>query len=735
MATKNASNKDRFPHRPLTLAVVLTLLLFSVPGWQLLRSYQDYYEIYRHFLSLHSLNETQQRLDDAMGAAARMAAATGNPEWEARYEHCAQQLRAAEAAAQAQAPQMFHSAPARRARQINARMEAIERQALELARVGDRDASMELLTSDEYERVRTQYANQLELLAQGLRLEEEARLEEQFSRASLAAGILLVGIPLLLLTWLAVTRAIRRHLARREAAEAALRESEEINRTLLASLPQRVFYKNRDLVFQGVNEAFARDLGRSPEQIIGHDDRDFFPPELAEKYRADDLRVMQERKIVTLEERNLARGVERFVEVVKAPVMDERGEVIGLVGLFTDITEKKKAQEEIHRAQSFLNTVIENLPIMVFIKRAEDRRLVLWNKAGERLTGKKSEEVLGKTDEELFAPEEARHFAAVDQRVLEERRLVEIPEEVLRVPGKGIRILRTQKIPIFDEWGRPCHVLGIAEDITEQKRAAEKLREFAARLAENNRELQEFAYAASHDLQEPLRKVRAFGDRLALKYREQLGEEGKDYLDRMLNAARRMQMLIEALLVYSRISTRAKPFVTVDLTGVVREVLSDLETRLEQTQGQVELEPLPTLEADPTQMRQLFQNLIGNALKFHQPGIPPVVKISARVLAAAQGGEAGFSETLREGQPHDRLFCQIQVADNGIGFDEQYLERIFMVFQRLHGREAYEGSGVGLAICRKIAQRHGGEITARSRPGQGATFLVHLPLRQSGLPA
>ena len=240
-------------------------------------------------------------------------------------------------------------------------------------------------------------------------------------------------------------------------------------------------------------------------------------------------------------------------------------------------------------------------------------------------------------------------------------------------------------------------------------------------LARSNIELQQFASVASHDLQEPLRKIQAFGNRLKATCGEALTEQGQDYLERMQSAAQRMQALIDDLLTLSRIATRGQPFVPVSLNQVTQEVLSDLEVRIQQSRGKVEVGELPTIEADPIQIHQLLQNLITNALKFQPPDAVPVVKISSQLLD-------------RESVPVDRLiaadFCQIMVADNGIGFDEKYLDRIFNVFQRLHNRSEYEGTGMGLTICQRIAERHGGSITAKSQLGQGATFIVTLPIKQ-----
>ena len=252
--------------------------------------------------------------------------------------------------------------------------------------------------------------------------------------------------------------------------------------------------------------------------------------------------------------------------------------------------------------------------------------------------------------------------------------------------------------------------LGI--EIAERQRAEQQLRDFTASLERSNRELQDFAYVASHDLQEPLRKVQAFGDRLKSKYGAVLDDTGRDYLTRMHNAASRMQTLINDLLIYSRVTTQARPFVPVSLARIAREVVADLEVRIEQSGGRVEIHDLPDLEADPTQMRQVLQNLIGNALKYHRPDLAPhVIVRSSRI----------------EDDKTRRVWWRIEVEDNGIGFEEKYLDKIFGIFQRLHGRDGYEGTGVGLAVVKKIVERHGGDITARSQPDQGSTFIFNLP--------
>lgn len=238
-----------------------------------------------------------------------------------------------------------------------------------------------------------------------------------------------------------------------------------------------------------------------------------------------------------------------------------------------------------------------------------------------------------------------------------------------------------------------------------------RLAEQRTELQRSNAALDEFASVASHDLQEPLRKILSFGERLNASAGTVLEGEPRRYLERMLDAAARMRALISDLQEYSQVSTRVRDFVPTDLMRVAREVIGDLETVISDAGGRVEVGELPVIEADPLLMRQLLQNLLGNALKYRKTDEPPVVRLSA----APAGGR----------------HWQIVVADNGIGFNELYAEKIFKMFERLHGKGEYTGSGIGLAICRRIAERHGGTIAATGAPGKGATFTITLPATQS----
>lgn len=288
----------------------------------------------------------------------------------------------------------------------------------------------------------------------------------------------------------------------------------------------------------------------------------------------------------------------------------------------------------------------------------------------------------------------------IKQRKMLERQLV------LATQNLEARVIRrTRQLQKTNE--------GLREEIVRRRQAETELQAYSKSLNQSNQELQDFAYVASHDLQEPLRKIQAFGDLLKSEYGTELGE-GADYLRRMQSAASRMSTLIQDLLSFSRVTTRAKPELKVDLNMVVTEVLGDLEARIADTHGTVVCGTvLPKVLADPTHMRQLFQNVIGNALKFHKEGSDPVVAINSR-------------------PSRDKKYNIITVKDKGIGFDEKYLDRIFSVFQRLHGKNEYEGTGIGLAVCRKIVERYNGTITAESKETEGSTFIITLPAINQG---
>jgi PAS domain S-box-containing protein len=367
--------------------------------------------------------------------------------------------------------------------------------------------------------------------------------------------------------------------------------------------------------------------------------------------------------------------------------------------------ERKLDQQRITDALEYNKTLINSSSLGI-ITYDSSGKCILANESVAKILGTSCEQLLRQNYNQIESWKVTGLLDSAHEAVANG---YETRREIHTTSTFGKNIWLDCRLTPFHSNGEP-YLLVSVDDISVAKQAETNLKLYAAKLEQSNRDLQEFAYIASHDLQEPLRKVLAFGDRLAGKYTNILDETGQDYLKRMRDASQRMQTLINDLLSFSRVSTRAQPFTDIDLNSVIQDVVSDLENQIDRTQGKVEFSVMPVIEADPTQMHQLLQNLITNALKFHQSTISPIIQVSTQILGSK---------------------CQICVKDNGIGFEMQYLDRIFKPFQRLHGREEYEGSGMGLAICRRIVERHSGEITAISTPGEGSTFIITLPMHQS----
>jgi PAS domain S-box-containing protein len=507
-------------------------------------------------------------------------------------------------------------------------------------------------------------------------------------------------------------------------AETALRESEIRHRMLFESAQDAIFI----LEGQGenigrivdVNKAAANMHGYTAKELYAMTIRDLDSPSSAQ-YTPNLIARILSGEWVQAEATHCRKdGAEFPVEISAGllPLPDHKY----ILAIDRDITERKRAEEALRRTKELIQTTLNSMNDSIAIIDVDSYRIVGANRRFLEEHAMAEDEAIGKTCYEIThgrrdvcrPPDDPCPLADTVRTGAHTT-----TEHVHCCGSKTKRFFEVSTSPIPDERGRISQVVHVTRDITARKRAEDDLRSFAEKLKKSNRDLQDFAYVASHDLQEPLRKVQTFGDRLKDKYSDVLGDQGRDYIERMQSASQRMQILINDLLTYSRVTTKAQPFAPVDLGAVVREVLSDLEIRIEQTAGRVDVNGLPTIDADALQMRQLFQNLIGNALKFHRKDIPPVVTIRSEIVPSSRGRLYTGGTTSWD--------CVITIADNGIGFDQKYADRIFGVFQRLHGRSEYEGTGVGLAVCRKIVERHGGRIDATGTPERGASFIVTLP--------
>lgn len=445
--------------------------------------------------------------------------------------------------------------------------------------------------------------------------------------------------------------------------------------------------------------------------------------------------------------RRASDGAYRWHLARALPQRDASGQVRQWYGSYTDVHESRLAERLLAQQLSFSRSLADSVAHGLFAVDCDGLAIFI-NPAAERILGWNADELIGRKIHQII------HFQHADRschppqecpllNVVRTGRMVRADDDVFTTRSGALLPVSYSSAPAYED-GKAIGAVVSFQDISERKQQEQtfsdqqqalkryseeleqrvddrtaELRESNARLQSSNRELQDFAFVASHDLQEPLRKIQAFGERLANHCEPALDPQAQDYLRRMKNAAERMQTLISDLLAFSCVTTQGRPFVRVDLRQIAAEVVSDLESAVERSGGSVELGELPSIDADPVQMRQLLQNLIGNGLKFRRPGVAPRVRIRGELILPQSNIAPGAGQ------------CQLVVEDNGIGFDEKYLDRIFDVFQRLHGRSAYDGTGIGLAVCRKIAERHGGSITARSQPGEGSAFIVTLAARQN----
>ena len=386
-----------------------------------------------------------------------------------------------------------------------------------------------------------------------------------------------------------------------------------------------------------------------------------------------------------------------------------------------DITDRKLAEEALAKERSLLRTVIDNLPDFIFAKDTHSR-FILNNRAHAQFLGAGfAADVLGKSDQDFFQPELAETYIKDDHNVMHGVAQVVGKEEPIVDRSGARRWISTTKVPLKRPDGKIIGLVGLSRDITEKKKGAERMERMMGELARSNSELEQFAYVASHDLQEPLRKIQAFSSRLRDRWGEQLGEQGADYLNRVENAAARMQILIEDLLAYSRVTSKAKPFVPVELSEVVEGVLSDLEARIERLNARVDIGPLPQVAADPTQMRQLLQNLIGNALKFHRQDSTPVVRIHADTPDCNRRRRSRPNRGVLPPagrRQRNRLRPETRHQDlSGIPTAPQP--------QRIPGKRHRSA-----LFAKRSSTAMAAPSKRSSAPGEGATFVVTLPLKQ-----
>jgi PAS domain S-box-containing protein len=554
----------------------------------------------------------------------------------------------------------------------------------------------------------------------------EARLlaERQTAAGSIRRTTLislLVTLALASAIFIVLFRGVRREMLARRDAEHALRGSEQYNRSIVDSSPDCLAILTPDarlsqMTPQGLRLMEVEDFG----SIAGADWFSFWSGEDQAAARRAVTAALGGGAGRFQGQCPTQAGTPKWWDVIVMPIQSGDGKTERLLSVARDITEVKFAEANLTAANRFLDSLIEMLPVMIFVKDARTLCYVRQNRATLNLLGLSRDDVIGKRDRDFLPAEQADFILAKDREVLATGRLVDIPEQSIHTRLLGVRTLHTMKMPVLDEHGAPEFLLGVSEDITERKLAEHAIRELnaallakAAQLEATNNELESFSYSVSHDLRAPLRAVDGFALMLEEDYKERLDAEGLRYLSVIRQNSRRMGALIDDLLAFSRLGRQAVAHGEVNVDSLVREVVEEVlhteslgEGGEAATAPHIEVEPLPPARGDRGLLRQVWANLIANAVKYSSKAARPFIQVSGHQV----GAENHYS-----------------VRDNGVGFDMNYAGQLFRVFQRLHRSDEFSGTGVGLAIVHRVVTRHGGRVWAEGKVDHGAVFSFALP--------
>lgn len=489
---------------------------------------------------------------------------------------------------------------------------------------------------------------------------------------------------------------LQREIEDKATVQSELQRQKDFLRLIIDSTPDLIYVKDQEGKFVLANKKVAEFYNLQPGEMEGHYDTEAqFTSDALEYFKWQDNQVLDsngEIKFPEVEIKDVRTGEGLWLQTIKKPIILPDG-TKQVLGVSSDITEIKLAKEKLFISEQLYREIARNLPKSAMFIFDRNLKFILAEGPLIGTVSKPKAEIEGKTVFETIRASELERVETVYRKILEG----ESSESEQSFFGRSLKVYH---IPIRDDDGDIVYGMVMILDITDLKDTQRELEKRASELQRSNDELERFAYVASHDLQSPLRTIASYLQLLEIRYKDKLDGEASEFIQYSVSGAKRMQTVIHELLNYSRISTVKKPFVKTDIEELVRDVMKGLHSNIQSSHAEIHLANLPAINAEPNQLYQLFQNLIDNSLKFIKDRTP-IINITA--------------------QEHDDVWA-FTVADNGIGIKEEFREKIFEMFQRLHSQAEYPGTGVGLAICKKIVELHGGKMWIESEPGEGTTF-------------